>query len=214
MAQIGIMGGTFNPIHLGHIAIAKAAYEQFHLTEVWFMPNHIPYYKSDESLISGADRLAMVGLAIQNIPYFKASDFEIKREGNTYTADTLILLREKYPQHSFYFIMGADSLFYFEKWKSPETIVRNAVILAAPRKEKDRVQVQNRVDDLNRLFGGIYFHLIDCPEVHCSSRDIRAQLVQPDIEGEQSAGSELYLSEDVYEYILQRRLYVNSKKSK
>jgi len=92
MSSIGIMGGTFNPIHMGHIEIAKSAYEQYHLDEVWFMPNHIPAYKSEDAIVSGEERLDMVRLAIENLPYCKASDFELKREGNTYTIDTLKLL--------------------------------------------------------------------------------------------------------------------------
>ena len=78
MASIGIMGGTFNPIHIGHTEIAKAAYEQYHLDEIWFMPNHIPVYKSEDAIASGEDRLEMVRLAIMDIPYCRASDFELR----------------------------------------------------------------------------------------------------------------------------------------
>lgn len=176
MAKIGIMGGTFNPVHLGHIAIAKAAYRQFHLDEVWFMPNHIPAYKSDEDLISGEMRLAMVQLAIQNESDFKVSDFEIKRDGKTYTYETMQLLKQRYPENDFFFILGADSLFYLEKWVHPEIIVENAIILAACRNNRTVEEMTLEINRLNYMFGKKVIFLIDCPEFHCSSSEIREQV--------------------------------------
>ena len=176
MALIGIMGGTFNPIHNGHIHIAKAAYEQFSLDEIWFMPNHIPAYKSDEELISGEDRIHMVDLAIEDFPYFLSTDFELKREGPTYSAETFSLLHEQYPEHSFFFIMGADSLFYFEKWKNPEIILRNASILVAPRDEKDEADILTKIRELNTAFDSDSFFLIGCSNIPCSSSEIRSKL--------------------------------------
>lgn len=203
MARIGIMGGTFNPIHIGHIEIAKAAFFEFHLDEVWFMPNHIPAYKDEDKIVSGEDRFNMVSLAIKEFPYFKASDYELKREGNTYTADTLTRLHEDYTEHEFYFIMGADSLFYFEKWKSPETIVKYATILAAPRDEKSLSEMKKRIKELNKIFHGEKFYLIDCPKIDCSSSEIREYL-----SGEKRTDKDnLYLSEEVYNYIKHKQLY-------
>ena len=135
MKKIGIMGGTFNPIHAGHIEIADAAYKQFELDEVWFMPNHIPAYKSDKDIISGEHRLNMISLAIKDYSYFKTSDFELKREGKTYSYETFTLLKDEFPDACFYFIMGADSLFYFDKWVHPEIIIDKTDILVASRDE-------------------------------------------------------------------------------
>lgn len=204
MARIGIMGGTFNPIHIGHIEIAKAAFFEFHLDEVWFMPNHIPAYKDEDKIVSGEDRLNMVSLAIKEFPYFKASDYELRREGNTYTADTLTRLHEDYPEHEFYFIMGADSLFYFEKWKSPETIVKYAKILAAPRDEKSIPEMEERCAALNTLFKGEHFYLIQCPKIDCSSSEIREELKSKNDRG----SDELYLPNEVYNYIKTENLYI------
>lgn len=211
MAAIGIMGGTFNPIHLGHIAIAKAAYEQFHLDEIWFMPNHIPAYKSNQSLVSGEQRLAMIQLAIQAYPFFKASDFELKREGKTYTYETMQLLKQQYPQDEFYFIMGADSLYYFENWVYPEIILENAKILAAVRNQKTTDEMLLQIDRLNKMFKGSFFYLIDCPEIPCSSSTIRDKIQQimkngsgePDLQKAQ----DLMLPDGVLQYIIQYHLY-------
>lgn len=207
MAAIGIMGGTFNPIHLGHIAIARAAYEQFHLNEIWFMPNHIPAYKSNQALISGEKRLAMIKLAIQDYPFFKASDFELNREGKTYTYKTLELLTQQYPLHEFYFIMGADSLYNFENWVHPELILKNAKILAAIRNKKTMDEMQLQIDRLNKMFGGRFFYLIDCPEISCSSSEIRDKIKYNSKRLDSQYAQNLMLPDGVLEYIMQYQLY-------
>lgn len=208
MARIGIMGGTFNPIHNGHIGIAKAAFHQFSLDEVWFMPNHIPAYKSDSELISGKDRLAMVRLAVRDFPEFKACELELKREGKTYTYQTMELLSAKYPEHRFFFILGADSLYYFDKWKHPEVIVEHAVILAACRNDRTPEEMKKEIQRLNRLFGRETFFLIDCPELTCSSSEIRKKFCS--LQENAYPAKELFreiLPETVREYIIAHQLY-------
>lgn len=214
MAAIGIMGGTFNPIHIGHIKIAQAAFLQYNLDEVWFMPNHIPAYKSSLNLVSGKERLEMVKLAIADIPYFKASDYELKRLGNTYTAETLTLLSKEYPKDSFYFIMGEDSLDSFDKWRNPEIILKYAQILAAPRDCHSMDKIIERIRELDALYNGEYFHLIQCENIPCSSSDIRhnlSNLYQSNTKdllwhAEENAFN-LYLPAIVYEYIINHNLY-------
>ena len=209
MASIGIMGGTFNPIHIGHIEIAKAAYEQFPLDEIWFMPNHTPAYKSDEELVSGQHRMAMIALAIQGIPHFRTDDFELKREGPTYTAETFNLLKKQYPSDTFYFIMGADSLDYFEKWKQPEDIVHAATVLVAPRGTEDASELQDKIDKLNDKYGRDSFERIECRQIPCSSSEIRKRLQQkePARPGEETTAEQLYVPDSVYNYIMENHLY-------
>lgn len=219
MAAIGIMGGTFNPIHIGHIKIAKAASAQYHLNEIWFMPNHIPAYKSEDIIISGEDRLAMVKLAIKDFPNFIASDFELKREGNTYTAETLELLKQKYPTDTFYFIMGADSLFQFDKWKDSEKIPQYAILLVAPRDGKSVTGIEQRIKELNTQYCRDCFHLLQCKEIPCSSSSIREAFYQntlgskrispnlPDRKKDNNDVSLQYLPDLVYKYITEKHLY-------
>ncbi len=208
MSKIGIMGGTFNPIHVGHIEIAKSAYKQYMLDEIWFMPNHIPAYKDEDAIVSGTHRLEMVRLAINDIPYCKVSDFELKREGNTYTIDTLKLLNELYPQHSFYFIMGADSLFYFEKWRDYQEIPSYATLLVAPRDENSKKDVAEKVKEFNEYFEKDCFHVIDCKEIPCSSSAIREHFSKKqDIQLQSYIEEELFLTDAVYQYILKENLY-------
>lgn len=133
MKKIGIMGGTFNPIHNAHLMMAQAAYEQYGLDEVWFMPSKNPPHKEKENIVSDEHRSRMIMAAIDSVPYFSFSDMELKREGITYTSDTVRLLKEAYPKDEFYFILGGDSLEYLHKWHEPTEIMKYCTILAAPR---------------------------------------------------------------------------------
>ncbi len=137
MADIGIMGGTFDPIHNGHISLARQAYQEFDLDEVWFMPSGTPPHKTDHRITDSDDRCEMVRLAISQYPYFRLSEFEVGRSGNTYTAETLSLLRKAYPEHQFYFILGADSLYQIENWYHPERVMSGIILLAAGRDYPD-----------------------------------------------------------------------------
>lgn len=208
MSIIGIMGGTFNPIHNGHIKIAQAAYEQFHLDEVWFMPNHLPAYKNNYDIISGELRLEMVSLAIKDIPYFKASDFEIKKKGKTYTYKTMEELALQYPQHSFCFIMGADSLMTFDKWMHPEIILQYADILVAVRDNQGISEIKTQISYLSNLYKKDVFHLILSDKISCSSSNIRKKFRENDISHSISANT-LMISQDVYKFIKDRKLYMH-----
>lgn len=173
--KIGVMGGTFNPIHIGHLLLAQAALTEYNLDTVIFMPSGNSYMK-DENTIEEADiRMKMVNLAIAGNPKFIASDMEIKRAGNTYTCDTMQLLKKEYPFDSFFFICGADCLFSIEKWKNPQVIFDNCAILAAVRNGVDVTQMNNKCDELMHLFHGKAY-LLPFPETAISSTDIRKHI--------------------------------------
>ena len=173
MAKIGILGGTFDPIHNGHLALGKQAYEQFSLDEIWFMPSGHPPHKKGRLVTEGKEREDMVKLAIASVPYFVYSDFELKREGNTYTAQTLSLLKEVYPQHEFYFIIGADSLYEIEQWYQPEMVMKQAVLLVAARSyEKDHPDFEKQVKYLEEKFEA-RIGVIRFEEMDVASKQIR-----------------------------------------
>lgn len=152
LKRVGILGGSFDPIHKGHLNIAQSAYEEFALDEVWFIPaGHSP--NKDEKKMTAADiRAEMTALAIYDIPYFKLSRMEIDAEGTSYTYLTLTKLKEACPDTDFFFIMGADSLDYLEKWYHPEIICEKAVILAAVRDDMDLSEVEKKISALKQLF--------------------------------------------------------------
>lgn len=147
MRQIGIMGGTFNPIHNGHLLIAEKAREQFALEQVLFMPSGIPYMKDQQEVLSVSDRCEMTALAIADHPYFKLSTLEAAdaRQGkNTYTFETLQKLRSVDPEANYYFILGADSLYAIESWKQPARIFEHCTLLAAVRTEGNTVLTESQ----------------------------------------------------------------------
>lgn len=133
MMKIGIMGGTFNPIHNGHLLLAEAAREELGLDKVLFMPSGNSYMKEPASIASKQHRIQMTALAIEDNPYFELSLMETEREGATYTCDTLQELKSVFPEDAFYFILGADSFFSIEKWKNPEIIMQNCILTVSVR---------------------------------------------------------------------------------
>lgn len=137
MAKIGIMGGTFDPIHNGHLSLGRQAYKEFGLDEIWYMPTGQPPHKTDHKVTDTRYRCDMTRLGIEGEEEFCFSDFEVRQEGYTYTARTLKLLREQYPQHEFYFIIGADSLYEIEHWYHPREVMSQACLLVARREYED-----------------------------------------------------------------------------
>lgn len=197
--KIGIMGGTFNPIHNGHIALAQAAYDFCCLDEVWFMPSGVSYLKIHDNVVSGVHRLAMTELAIDGCSYFKCSDMEVFRKGNTYTADTLRLLHDMYPADDFYFIMGADSLFGLPGWKEPEVIAGLCTLVAVSRDDMDVQQLQAQKTLLEHTLDARVI-LVPFNKIDISSSVIREKL-------QKGESVESMVPIKVLEYIGQHDLY-------
>lgn len=125
LKRIGILGGTFNPVHNGHLAIAEAVRQQFGLGKIIFLPTAIPPHKPDTDLISARDRMLMLHLALQGHPEYKVSDVELKRGGKSYTVVTMQQLQEIYgPGADIYLIIGADNLLEIAEWREIETLVQ------------------------------------------------------------------------------------------
>ncbi len=172
--SIGILGGTFDPIHKGHLKLARTAYEQFALSKVLFVPSGISYMK--RGVTDAVHRCKMVQLAIEEYPYFEYCDIDVIREGNTYTADSLEEIKELYKNANLYYIIGADSLFSIEKWKNPEKIMNLAHILVAYRQgEKEYVEFQNQIKRIETLYHGTV-SLIDMTPVSISSTSIKTAM--------------------------------------
>lgn len=199
--KIGIMGGTFNPIHNGHLALAKAAYQQYHLDKIWFMPSGLPAHKSNSELLPAKQRLHMVQLAIDGFSGFEVSSFEIDREGFTYTADTIVALKEKYPEVEFYFIIGGDSLMKFHHWVRPEVISAHASLLAAGRNGYSKEEIIEQAKLLNIKFGTKVV-LLDMPELVIASSEIRGLCT-----GQQYDAVKELVPKAVLQYIMEHELW-------
>lgn len=177
MARLGILGGTFDPIHLGHIRMAEEAYRQANLDQVLFQPSKVPPHKRNRKITAEIHRAAMIKLAIQNKPQFAYSDFELQREGITYTADTLRLLQEQNPNHVYYFILGGDSLFQLETWYHPEEIMRRVGILAISRYGMGQEKIRNQIERLRQNYQA-RIQVVEMPRMDISSSDIRDKVLQ------------------------------------
>lgn len=193
------MGGTFNPIHLGHIQIAKSALEQFDLSKIWFMPNKIPEYKTIENIVEERHRVSMINLAIEGFDKFEFSPFELEREGYTYTYETLLRLKKIYVDSVFYFIMGADSLITFPTWKNPSIIAGNCVILAALRDDIDEGGMDCKIEHLKKMYNAEIYK-IKGEKMDISSNNIRKMLSD-----KKNVSS--MLPQNVLEYIKKHKLY-------
>lgn len=200
MTRIGIMGGTFDPVHNGHLLLGKQAYYEYGLDEIWYMPSHIPPHKRDHHITDSDDRIAMLRLALKDLPFCVVSEFEMEREGTTYTAHTLALLRAEYPNHHFFFIIGADSLYQIEQWYHPEQVMKSATLLASVREYEDTGRTfSQQIEYLKEKYGADIRPLHN-EEMAIASADIRKRV----LEGKDISND---VPEAVKEYIDSHGLY-------
>lgn len=199
--KIGIMGGTFDPIHNGHLMLGESAFTQFSLDEVWFMPNGRPPHKEFASIASNVeDRIAMTELAIEDREGFRLELYEARRREVSYSYETLEYFTELYPDYSFYFIVGADSLFAIESWTHPEKIFPLCTILAACRDEIDTTEEMNvQIAYLRKKYHAD-IRLLASPLMPVSSHELRSAIAA----GKSITG---YVPKKVEEYILEEGLY-------
>ncbi len=177
MGKIGIMGGTFDPIHIGHLLLAQCAMEEEDLEEVWFVPTGCSYTKEREGrkVLPPGERYEMARLAVEDNHRLRCLDIESKREGNTYSYETLEALRQAHPGHSFFFIFGADCLFAIEGWKCPERIFANATVIAAVRSGADVSAMRRKMAELSQKYGAD-IRLLPFRNFDISSTEIRARV--------------------------------------
>ena len=196
--RLGIMGGTFDPIHNGHLVAAEQAFDDLNLDMVVFMPAGSPAFKQNKKVTAGEDRYAMTLLATADNPHFVASRFEVDRDGITYTADTLRRLSEIYPPNvEFYFITGADAISEIVKWRDSDTIARLAHVVGASRPGYDLAKARHAIAESGLAFDVTY---LEVPALAISSSYLRERVA-----GNQSLR---YLTPDqVTGYIHKHRLY-------
>lgn len=131
--KIAVFGGSFHPIHNGHISLARHAMEELHLDRVLFVVDRIPPHKVLADGATDAQRVDMMRLALQDEPRFSVETLELEREGTSYTVDTLLALHEREPNAEFYFLMGSDMLLSFPTWRKPDEIAKLAVLVCTVR---------------------------------------------------------------------------------
>ena len=199
--KIGIMGGTFDPIHNGHLHLAQTALTQFDLDQIWFMPNGNPPHKKSETIKSTAeDRMKMTSLAIAPFPEFVLQPYEALRAEVSCSYQTMEHFSKIYPDDEFYFIIGADSLMAIETWVHPERIFPTCTILATYRNEvKTKEEMNRQIQYLSEKYHA-KIRLLETPLMPVSSHELRASLQSGDSVSE-------YMPAAVCSYIKQHHLY-------
>jgi nicotinate-nucleotide adenylyltransferase len=197
---MGILGGTFNPIHVGHLLMAQDALEQLRLDCVLFIPSAQPPHKTVDKLASARDRLRMIKLAIRDNNRFEVDDIEVKRGGKSYSVDTLLQLKRRYPRADFFFIIGADSLRELHLWREVKRLVSLCTFVTVPRPGFEaKPVIDRRLDTVTRR--RLRQHILRGHACDIASRDIRAR-----VSGGQSI--RYLVPEAVRMYIARRRLYL------
>jgi nicotinate-nucleotide adenylyltransferase len=198
--KIGLMGGTFNPIHLGHLLISEYIRTNFPLDKIIFIPSGNPPHKEYDDIVSSQHRLNMVVLATQENPYFEVSKNEIERQGKSYTVDTLMEFKDIYPNDELYFIIGEDSLYNLRNWKDPEKLFCIINFIVIGRNNLEDKNMLTKISELNVKYGAT-IHYIDGPIIQISSTDIRNNI--------KNFQSIKYLvPETVEKYIIDNKLYL------
>ena len=196
-SNIGIMGGTFNPIHNGHLLLAKNTCDKFNLDHILVMPSGCPPHKKGQDILDVNHRCHMVKLAIQNEPKLIFSDIEIKRKGDSYTADTLTDIKDIY--NKIYFIIGEDSLFNIQTWYHPEITMKLATLVVAKR---DDCLNSNFYDQIKHLKDTYHANIEVLSNFNCpiSSSQIRSNVFN-------GLSIKEMVPRSVEDYILDNKLY-------
>ncbi len=170
--RLGIMGGTFDPIHYGHMVAAETARDELGLDHVLFIPSGSPPHKVERQITDSALRYEMVRMSIQSNAHFMVSAMEIEREGPTYTIDTLRILQELFPEQELFFITGTDALKELLTWREPEEVIRMAKIVGVSRPGYDSQGLMENI--LAKYpFSERRISLLEIPALAISSTDIR-----------------------------------------
>lgn len=186
MMKVGILGGTFDPPHNGHLIIAQEVLTSLQLDEIWFMPTNIPPHKEDAKS-TGRDRIEMVSRAIDDNDCFKLQTIEFERRGPSYTYDTMRILNEMYPRIDFYFIIGADMVEYLPKWYRIEELVRRVHFVGVKRPQ---FMIKSKYKILE----------VEIPQFEISSSALRKRF-------RNHQNTRYFLPDSVRQYIKEKNLY-------
>ena len=195
--RVGIFGGTFDPVHIGHIKMAEYAKDEFALDKIVFVPNANPPHKKDKNIEDYSHRFKMLKLAVGEKSFFSVSDYESESGKYYYSLHTMRHFREIYGKET-YFIIGGDSLTTIDRWYEYETLLKENKFIVFKR--NDSRGFCDAVDKYRAL--GAEIHVSDMEEIVVSSTDVRKDI--------KSAGNNGILCADVYEYIAKAGLYGGS----
>lgn len=199
MDNIGIFGGTFNPVHKGHIKLLKSVMKSVDFDRVIVLPDRIPPHKQADDLASGKDRLNMCKLAFGSIDRVEVSDWELRQSGKSYSVVTLRHFKRLYPNDKLFFIMGSDMLLSFHEWYCYEEILSLASIICISREHGATVEkLKDYANNLTKKCGEVV--IVETEPFETSSTEIREKL-------KKGLDCSCYLNENVVQYITANNLY-------
>ncbi|MGI5921455.1 MAG: nicotinate-nucleotide adenylyltransferase [Syntrophomonadaceae bacterium] len=201
--SLGILGGTFDPIHYGHLTAAECARYEFHLDKVLFIPSARPPHKDRDLVSDCTHRYTMLSKAIADNPVFAISPLEIQREGLSYTVDTVEYFLRKYPETKIYFILGIDALLLMDTWKEAERLAGLCEFIAVSR---PGYQINSNDPQLKKLPAALWdnLHIMEIPGNTVSSSDLRKRVFN-------GKPIKYLLPPAVEEYIYAQGLYINKE---
>lgn len=197
--KIGILGGTFDPIHNAHLLLGESAREQFGLDRVIFIPNNLAHMPHRTEVSGTEERYQMVKMAINDNPYFTCSRLEIDKPEGSYTIDTIEDLKMMYPGDELYLILGADSVIGIDSWYRSKDLLTSCIIIAATRQEDDIAALDKKRRELQNDFGAD-IRLLTFNRIDISSTDIRERI-------RKGRSARYMLPDECIEYICIKGLY-------
>lgn len=203
LKKYGIMGGTFDPIHYGHLVIANEVLSKYKLDKIIFVPTGTPPHKSSSGKTTSYHRYMMTQFATMTNPDFDVSDFEVKKEEISYTVDTIQAFIEKYPDTKFYFITGTDAVLELPTWKDPEIILDSCTFIAVNRPGYVNDNLEEKISKIANEYKGEIF-VMNAPQLQISSTDIRKRIFM-------GRPIKYILPEMVEQYIIKNNLYKDEK---
>lgn len=202
--RIGIMGGTFDPVHIGHLILGEKAFEQLNLDKVLFMPSgNPPHKKHREGRATDEQRIEMVKRAIKGNDRFEIALTEMDDQGYSYTYHTLEKLNKNNPDTEYYFIIGADSLFAFDTWKSPERICKACILVVAVRDHASADEMRQQIQVVSEKYSGKII-LLETQNIDISSNMLREWI-------KDKKSPRYYIPESVLDYIIENGMYTGDK---
>ena len=199
--RIGLFGGTFDPIHLGHLILAERCREEAGLEEVWFLPSYVPPHKTERTITRFEQRCEMVALATAGQPAFRVERIEKELPPPSFTSETLAELRARHPEHEFSLVIGGDSLQEFPTWHNPRKVLELARLVAVPRPGTSAVTAGELAAKLELPAERVRLLLVECPAIDIASREIRARV-------KEGKSIRFLVPRSIEEYIRERKLYL------
>jgi len=200
--KLGIFGGTFDPVHYGHLILAETAREACRLNEVRFLPAYSPPHKRNQRITTGKQRVEMLEFATAGFPEFVVDQRELKREGTSYTVETLTEMTEQFPNAELHFLMGADSLIDLPNWKEPQRMASLAKIIAVNRDNSSSEDLHQVVSNLPDSIQRSVI-ILEMPQIGISASDLRLRISE-------KHSIRFLTPRPVERYILEHRLYRTS----